>query len=418
MLRWWRGIAVCLLLALGPALAAQSPADLPPCDLDARQAELDAHRLAVFTGCPLDQAIIKLRRNDYGIEYNVDPSASGYPRGTITQQSNINRAVTLGYADGRGYPPAPPPAATPVRFSLAAPREVAEGGKFTLTINRDRDDGQAHALSLAYSPAGLLTDPPTNFTFSGTGTSSTIPLQTATGTPGDGEKRLVIAITDADAGAAPGKPPQLAVRITDSRPAQSYTVATGGEVRHDAPITFIVSRTDVADPSKPTYDLREDGTLLRSVKEVTFADGQPSWQMQVDPGEYGHCTGSVEFVLHRAGGDQVLPAVFADEIPADCNPPPPIWPKIAGGIAVIIAICIGLYTWPWIPKRVPPPSPPPAPPAPPPISARASCEPPRVPPLILDERALRWPGASAAVHLEPGETHLPDHLPVESDDHG
>lgn len=411
MLRWWTGIAILALLLLGPGLAAQ-PTGVPACDLAARQAELNQGILADFSKCTVADASRLLAASGYTPKKRDDKAATGLPAETITHQTHDGLEVYLWAASGEGY--SPPPAADPVRFSLKAPREVAEGGKFTLTINRNRDDGQPHILGLEYHPGELLTDAPATFTFSGNDSSATIPLQAAPGTSGDGEKSVVIVLTVGE-GASLGKPSQLPVTITDTRAPQSYTVTTRGEVRHDAPITFVVTRTDLADPVHPTYDLNEDGNLLRQGKEVVFADGQPNWQIQVDPGEYGHCTKSVEFVLHTAGGDQPVDAAFADAIPADCTPPP-LWPKVVGGLTVIVLIGIGLYTWPWFPPKPDDGSTPTR--LLPTITAHANFDPPRIPPLILGERALRWPGATAQVRIEPGDTHLPDPLPVETDDHG
>ena len=399
MLRWWPGTGVLAFLMLCSGLAAQ-PTSVPACDLDAKRSELAQGRLPDFTGCTVADAAPLLVSADYRPVPKVDDAATGLPQYTITSQSHDGQEVYLSYATGKGYPP---PVSEPVHFSITAPRSVAEGRSFTLTIRRDRFDRQAHELKLDYRPAGLLDNPRTSFTFVGKSNTAKIQLNTAAGTPGDGDKTLLITLIDTSDGAAPGEPPRAKVMITDQRPAQSYTVATSGDVRRDAPITFVVTRTDVADPANPTYDLKKDDKLLRDGMEVVFADGQPTWQMQVGPGEYGHCTKSVEFVLHSPGGDKSMGADFED-LPADCTPPPPIpWLEIAGGIAAILAIGYGLHKWPWFKPK---------------ITARLQISRPLVTPFVLGERALRWPGASAQVRIEPGDTHLPDPLPVEDDDHG
>ena len=412
MLRWWPGTGVLAFLMLCSGLAAQ-PTSVPACDLDAKRSELAQGRLPDFTGCTVADAAPLLVSADYRPVPKVDDAATGLPQYTITSQSHDGQEVYLSYATGKGYPP---PVSEPVHFSITAPRSVAEGSSFTLTIRRDRFDRQAHELTLDYRPAGLLDNPKPSISFTGKNNTATIQLNTAADTPGDGDKTLLITLTDTSDGAAPGEPPLVRVMITDQRPAQSYTVATSGDVRRDAPITFVVTRSDVTDPVNPTFDVSQDGKLLVSTRPAQFGDGEATWSRQVGPDLFTECGGPVAFNLHAAGQIKPWPATFTGPLPAVCSTPtddggggggstdPGLdWPKIAVGIVLILLTGYGLHKWPWIKPK---------------ITARWSIARPLVSPFTLGQAALRWPGASAQVRIEPGDTHLPDPLPVEDDDHG
>ena len=426
MLRWWPGTGVLALLMLCSGLAAQ-PTSVPACDLDAKRSELTQGRLPDFTGCTVAEAAPLLLRADYRTVPKVDDAATGLPQYTITSQSHDGQEVYLSYATGKGYPP---PVAEPVHFSITAPHSVAEGSSFTLTILRDRFDRQAHELTLDYRPAGLLDNPKTSISFDGRSNTATIQLNTAAGTPGDGDKTLLITLTDTSDGAAPGEPPRAKVKITDQRPAQSYTVATSGDVRRDAPITFVVTRTDVADPANPTYDLTQDNKPLPAGKPLAFDDGVRIWRVAVSTDAFDPCGGPVTFLLRAGGSNPPFPAPFTGDLPATCSTPTPTptatgasgtgsWPDLpwaVGGIIVIILIGIGLYKWPWIPPK--PDNGSESLRTPPTITAHAKFDLPDITAPTLDPTALRWPGASAQVRIEPGDTHLPDPLPVEDHDHG
>ena len=422
MLRWWLGTGVLALLMLCSGLAAQ-PAGVPACDLDAKRSELAQGLVPNFRNCQIADASKLLAAAGYTPVRRIDETATGFPPDTITRQDRDGNEVYLWFASGKGY--SPPPDIAPVRFSIEAPSSVAEGSSFTLTIRRDRFDRQAHELTLDYRPAGLLDNPTTSFTFEGKSNTATIPLNTTPGTPGDGDKTLQITL-----GAAAQKPQRVRVAVTDQQLVQSYAI-TSGNARRGDPITFVVTRTNVTDPVNPTYDLKQDGKPLPAGKPLAFGDGERSWTTQIGPSVYNLCGGAVSFVLLTPGGVVSNEAAFTRETPAscaavaietpeptrhptgdgpapcvtDCTPPSPLWPWIAGAIAAIVAIFVGLYTWPWVPPA-------------PIIRARWSIKRPLVSPFTLGEAALRWPGASAQVRVDPGDTHLPDPLPVEDNDHG
>lgn len=401
-------------LVLASAVAFAQSIDLPACNMQLKTRQFERTRTPPdFRGCPVDEARLVLKRFDYQTNEPPDEAVTGIASGIITAQSVEGHTATLVVATGAGYPP---PAPEPVRFSLSASREVAEGSTFTLTIERDRNDGQSHQLALTYNPAGLLTDPPGTFIFSGADPRATIPLQSAPGSPDDGDKTMTIAIIRTDEGATVGKSPRISVKIADSHAPQSYTIATSGDVRRDAPITFVVTRSDVTDPVNPTFDVSQDGKSLVSTRPAQFGDGEATWSRQVGPDLFTECGGPVAFNLHAAGQIKPWPATFTGPLPAVCSTPtgdggggggstdPGLdWPKIAVGIVLILLTGYGLHKWPWIKPK---------------ITARWSIARPLVSPFTLGQAALRWPGASAQVRIDPGDTHLPDPLPVEDDDHG
>lgn len=472
VLRWWRGIAVCLLLSMGSLLSAQPGG--PACDLAAKRAQIAQKQLPDFTGCRIADAAALLMSADYQVVPQIDPAAYGVPRGIITRQSNSGRRVNLSYSSGEAVQPptsvitgvpateTKPP---PVRFSLSAPASVPEGGSFYLTVTRDRADRTPHVLSLAYRPSGLLDAPPNSFTFSGKDNTATVALTTLSGTPSDGDKAVLIVLTRVDAGGAVSKPNAQRVTITDSRPVQSYTIATEGSVQRDAPVTLVVTRADVADRIDPIIAVSQDGKNLTGIEPIRFAAGSRAWSTRLDPGKFKPCGGDLGVVVRWRGGVINRAVPFADPLPTkckatptdaadtatdpvatgsgcndadcasgasgsgclgndcsdptatptctgdacntcneDCSPHIP-WLWIVGALIGIATIGYGLHKWPWWPPA-------------PVITALPGLELPSIAPFVLGDKALRWPGARAQVHLEPGETHLPDHLPVESDDHG
>ena len=385
-----------------------------------------------------------IRRLDLGILEALDSAATGLPKNTITRQERNGGIVTLVYASGAGYPPSVnPPSLQNVRFSLSAPTSVIEGERFTLTLQRDRYDGQPHILNLAYRPDGLLEAPPSSFTFAGKSNTATVELTAKPGTPGDGDKPVVIVLTGTDADAAVGKPSGQRVTITDRRVAQSYVVTSDNEMTGKEPFSFVISRSDLADQVDPTYDIVEDNkTIARG--PLSFGVGENSTWVAVPTQDVDPCGIMLRFTLHwrgepvqrsaRLGSDLRKSAncgadgpVASSDDPSsepagitdtpsptetactgagcqpclkNCDPAKlPWWPFVLGMIG-IAAVGYGLHKWPWWPRP----------------KARCSLAAATIVPVTLGEGALRWPGASAQSRIEPGEMHLPDPLPVETDD--
>ena len=431
MLRWWLGMLILARIVVGSDALAQpagSAGAAAPCDIVKIRTALASKRVPDFTGCSVDYAADILRASGYLPQKTIDDRANSAASGIVTRQTSDRRQVTLFYSSGIATPPPPPPPppATSVQLSIKGPHTVTEGDIFKLTLIRDPVDQRSQSGTLSFQPTRLLNQPPLAFTFSGKSNTLVLTLATTLGTPGDGDHPLVVVATSTNDGEIVGKPAAARIVVTDRPPPQSYSVAAIGEHLHGTPISFVVTRTDPADQTVPTYTVQQDGKELRPAQLVPFGDGEPTWTTQVKPGEYNDCGGPVSFVLSATPNNIIAAASLAGEAPANCAPPAtgegtsspkcdpncpasdPLWPRILAGLAAILILAVDAVIYrKWRLAKIA-------------ASISAICRPefPSSALRTLGEQALHWPGATAEVRFEPGATPTPDPLPVETDDHG
>lgn len=324
-------------------------------------------------------------------------------------------AVTPAHGPQIGGPHAAPPADSshtgPVIFSISDAAAVAEGKPLAFRVSRAGSDGRAHVIGLRYFPdTTLLLDPRSSIRFEADDPpQKDLVIQTAAGKPGDGEHRIEVLLGPADQGATIGAQSAANGTITDAPetpPTPRYSIVADGTVGRGTDIAFTLSRTGPLNAVRVPYRIAQEGALTAEDSvppHVDFREGEQSTALVVPAGAYNECAGSVSVTVGDGAGTSAS-AIFNDDPPERCDPPPP-WerllrwlgdhlPLVLGGTFIALLAALNWYFKPF-------------------AKVHPSCEirPGPVAFRAFENPVSRWPEIKADVVIEPGELSVTQPLP-------
>ncbi len=296
----------------------------------------------------------------------------------------------------------------PPHFSIAAPPQVREGDRLTVTVHSDRKECRAHKVGLVVDRAELLAAQPPTIEFLPQSTEQSVTIATAKGQPGDGDQSLTISLrTGHDA--AVGEPGSVTVRIIDTpKPDETptYAISAPQNTPRGQVLTFEVRRSGSTGPARLEYAFRQGKDLISPDgldHPLVFGTGETSKTLDLPGERYAKCGLAPTLVLRGPSGVETqASATFSTDrctLLESLNEKAPWWPIPA----LVAAAVLGFGLWQlgkkifsgpptfypkWELKTEP---------------AAGEFNPPRLP---------DWPRFATHVDLEWGGASMPEPLPI------